>query len=49
MIERIDHVMKSDGVYIPPPQQLDSAESDRLHDEVVVYRALQQRKITATF
>lgn len=49
MIEHIDHVMKSDSVYIPPPQQLDSAETDRLHDEVVVDRVLQLLKVTATF
>lgn len=42
MVEHIKLVMNTDKVYIPPPQQLDGYEGDRLHDEVVVYKNMQQ-------
>ena len=40
MVDHIDRVMRSDHVYVPPPQELDSVEADRLHDEVVAYKAM---------
>lgn len=40
LLEHIKHVMDSQGVYIPPPQQLTSTgrKADRLQDEVVYYK-----------
>lgn len=41
MIEHIDRVMRSENVYVPPPQQMVAYEADRLHDEVVAYKLVQ--------
>lgn len=37
-IEHIERVMRSNSVYVPPPQQVNGWDADRLHDEIVVYK-----------
>lgn len=41
MVEHVDRVMKSNKVYVPPPQQLNGYEADRLQDEVINYKMMQ--------
>lgn len=38
LIEHIDRVMRSDSVYVPPPQEVNGWDGDRLHDEVQLYK-----------
>lgn len=38
LVEHIERVMRSDSVYVPPPQRLTGWDADRLQDEVVMYK-----------
>lgn len=41
LIEHIDRVLHSESVYVPPPQQVNGWDADRLHDEIVLYKNTQ--------